>query len=114
MVWNENGIRPNGLDHLSTQGNFTPPGCNRRPVAFVDVQRASQLRVNLDARFRILIDQGTDSSCLRPREKMADNTAGRENDRILIVHVFRRRRVFCDIESRFAIRKVERTGAVGN
>ena len=52
-----------------------------------------QPRVHLDARLRILIDQRTDAARLRAGEKLADDAAGGQDDRILLVDVFGRRRV---------------------
>ena len=61
----------------------------RRPVAVGDAELRGEPRMHLDARLGILLDQRADAPRLRARQELADDAAGRQEDRILLA---RRRR----------------------
>src|SRR5438105_15954744 len=70
--------------------------------------------MDLDARLGILIDERSDPPRLSTGEELTDHAAGGEDDRVCIVDVLRGRPIRGDVESRLAVREVERTGAVGD
>src|SRR5262245_13614591 len=59
------------------------------------------------SRLGILIDQRPDATRLRAREKLADDAAGRQDDRILVVDVLGRRRVGGDVEACLAVSEIK-------
>ena len=56
-------------------------------------QLLGQLRVHLDARLGVLVDQRADAPRLGAGQELADDAAGGQDDRILGVDVLGRRRV---------------------
>ena len=89
--------RPQGADAAA---RFDP-----YPVAVLNPLFLGELRVYLDARLGILIDQRTDAARLRAGQVLADDAARRQDDRKLVVGVLGRRGVGRDDEARLAVGK---------
>ena len=87
--------------------------CRRRgairpcPVAVGDAEFFRQARVHFDHRLGVLVHQRSDAPRLRAGEELADHAAGREHDRVVVVHVLGRRRVGGDDEPRLAVGEIE-------
>src|SRR5690554_2339630 len=73
-----------------------------------------QARMNFHARLRVVIDEGADSPGLGAREKLADDAPCRENDRVVRVDFFGRRRVVGGDEASLAVGEIEGTGAASH
>ena len=70
-----------------------------------------QLRMNLDTRLGILIDERTNPARLRAGKELADDPPRGQYHRKLGIDVFRGRTVLSDVEPRFAVGKIEGPGA---
>src|ERR1051326_1616452 len=68
--------------------------------------------MDLHARLRILIDERPDAPRLRAGEELADHAPGRQDHRVLLVDVLRRRPIRGGVEARLAVGKVERPRAL--
>ena len=70
--------------------------------------------MHLDPRLGILVDERANAARLRARQELTDDATGREEDRIVVAGIVNRRTVIADVETRAAIRKIERSRALGN
>ena len=83
----------------------------RGPVAVGNAKARRQPRVHFDPRLRTVVDKWADASGLIPREKLADDAPGGEDDRKLLIHVLGRSHVLGHVQAGLAVREIERSGA---
>ena len=65
-------------------GDRAAPGLARRPVAVGDAELLGEARVELEPRLGVLLDERADAARLRAREELADDAAGRQEERVLL------------------------------
>ena len=73
VIGNEHGVGPDRTHNAGLKGDIGPPGRDRHPVLFHDAMLLRKARVNLDARFRIDVDQPADAPGLRARKILTDD-----------------------------------------
>ena len=74
VVRDEDGVRPDGADHQGLERDLAAPGRHGHPVVRPDPEGLRQPGMDLETRLRVLIHQGADPPCLRPRELLADHS----------------------------------------
>src|SRR4029453_7542547 len=84
VIRNEDRVRPNLRHDLRAQRNGSTSGLGRRPIAVRDAQLRREPWMELDTRFRILLNERTDASSLRSGQELTDYTTRRQVDWILL------------------------------
>src|SRR4029453_17136485 len=111
VIRDEDRVGPDGRHDVRTEGDRAPTSLGRRPLAVRYTELRGEARMHLDARLRILTDERTDSSCLRPGQELAHDTPGGQVNRIVLARIVDRRAIVGDVEPRTAIGEIEGTVA---
>src|SRR5581483_6356664 len=114
VVRDKDRVRADGGDDHRLEGDRAATGFGGGPIVVLDAELFREARVDLDSRLRVLIDQRADASGLRAGEKLADDSAGRQEDRVFGADVVHRSAVVRDVEAGLAIREVKWPRALGN
>src|SRR6516225_8624412 len=107
VIRNKYCIRTNRSDHANLEGDRATPRFGRSPFALFESKFSGEHWVNFYEWVGTLINQGTNSPGLCPREKVTDHTPRREHQWIVRVGVLGWRTILRNIETRPAIRKVK-------
>ena len=92
VIRNEDRVGADRRHDLARSVQSPRRDSSRRPVAVGDAELLGQPRMHLDARLGILVHQRADAPRLRAGQELADDAAGRQDERILGVDVLGRRR----------------------
>ena len=115
VVRDEDRVRPDGgHDHGSQRDRrrvASRPSSSRRPRRRASPPGAGCISMRGSGYWS---DERTDPAGLRSRQELADDAAGRQVDRILLAGVVDGGPILRQVESRLAIRKVERAAALGD
>ena len=111
MIGNEHGVGANRPHDLRPQRDFSAAALDGHPLAIGNRMLLCQLRMNLDARLGILLDERTNPARLRAGEELADDASRGQYHGKLGIDIFRRRTILSDVEARFAVGKIKRPRA---
>ena len=90
MIRNEDSVGPNRSHYQSAERDLAAACVTVTQSLSLNTMLRGQSRVDFDLRFRILINQRSDSSRLRSGKKLAYNTARRQMKRKVVIEADRR------------------------
>ncbi len=107
VIGNEDRVGSNRPHDQHRKHSIATPRDNPHTLAVVDLQLHRGFRMNLDIRFRTLLDQKTDASRLIAGKILIDDASTGQDQRKLFIRNFLRRIVFNRMKLRFAVRMIK-------